>query len=273
MRNRHAPFHCLSVLAFAGLPISIHFDRPDPPTGDPPSGGGGGGGSGNPDLDRAKAELEQRDKQIADLNAKITELGQNVVSKEDKAELAKLKREKEEAEKKRLAEQGELQKLLDKANEELRASRAAAEEADKRAKKQVQDLRLSNLFDREIPKSTEIPISQVIGALGLRDYFVFNEQTEGFKIVDPVTKTTPRNANGTEMTPEEFIAKKIADTPWIATVKPKGGSGSGNATGGGTGAGGEFTSEDVREMSIADFNKNKDKIFATADRNTRPSHR
>lgn len=272
MRNRHAPFHCLSVLAFAGLPISIHFDRPDPPSGDPSGGGGGGGGSGNADLDRAKAELEQRDKQIADLNAKIAELGQNVVSKEDKAELAKLKREKEEAEKKRLAEQGELQKLLDKANEELRASRAAAEEADKRAKKQVQDLRLSNLFDREIPKNTEIPTQQVIGALGLRDYFVFNEQTESFRIVDPITKTTPRNANGTEMTPEEFIAKKISDTPWIATVKPKGGSGSGNVIGG-SGAGGEYTSEDVAEMSIADFNKNKDKIFAAADRNTRPGKR
>jgi len=268
MRSRRPILNCLSVLAFAGMPFSIHFDRPDPPDG---GGGGGGNPPVNPDLERARKELEERDKQIAEMNAKIAELSKSVVSDDEKKQLAALKKEKEEAEKKRLAEQGELQKLLDKANAELADARRAAEEADKRAKKQVVDLRLTNLFDREIPKSTDIPIQQVIGALGLRDYFVYNEQSDSFRIVDPLTKTCPRNANGTEMTPEEFIAHKINGTAWIAAVRPKGGSGSGNANGGGSGVNGGFTSDDVAKMSIAEFNQKKKDIFAEADRNTRPS--
>lgn len=271
MRNRRSPLHCLTLLASCGLPLSVHFDRPDPPDG----GGGAGAPPVNTDLDRARKELEERDLQIAELNKKIADLGKNVVSDDEKKQLAALKKEKEEAERKRLAEQGELQKLLDKANADLAAERAARENAERSSKQQVADLRLSNLLEREIPKGTDIPAKEVIGALGLRDYFNYNEATGAFTIVDPITKTSPRNANGTAMTPEEFIAKKISDTPWIASVKPKGGSGSSSTAGGGGGSGanGEFTDEDIQKMSIEDFNKHRAAIFASADRNTRPAIR
>lgn len=250
-----------------GLPMTAKFDRPD---GDA-SPGGGGGGSTNPELERARSELEASARQIAELNEKIAKMGSNVVSDDDKKLLAQLKKDKEDAETKRLAEQGEFKRLLDKANEDLAAANKAREDSDRRAKQQVADLRLTNLLEREIPRHTEILPAQIIGALGLKDYFVFNETTGAFTIMDPITKAAPRNANGTAMTPEEFIAKRIADTPWAASMKPKGGSGSQTVEGGGSGEGGEFTSEDIANMSIEEFNKHRDTIFSAADKNTRPA--
>lgn len=263
-RRKHNPV--LSMFLMFGLPMTAKFDRPD---GD--GSQGGGGGSANPELERARSELEASARQIAELNDKISKMGSNVVSDDDKRLLAQLKKEKEDAETKRLAEQGEFKRLLDKANEDLAAANKAREDSDRRAKQQVADLRLTNLLEREIPRHTEIPPVQIIGALGLKDYFVFNETTGAFTITDPITKAAPRNTNGTAMTPEEFIAKRIADTPWAASMKPKGGSGSQTVEGGGSGEGGEFTSEDIANMSIEEFNKHRDTIFSAADKNTRPA--
>lgn len=255
----------LYALAGSSPPFRVHFCPPDDA-----AGGGGGGGGPDPAIARAKQELEERDAQIATLNQQIADLNKNVVSEADKKELAKLKAEKEEAEKKRLAEQGELQKLLDQAREELAAEKKNREDAEKKNKEQVRDLRLSNFLEREIPKHTTIATPQVIGALGLRDYFSFDEKNGSFTVVDPMTKTTPRNKNGAPMTPEEFVASKIAETPWMKDFVPKGGSGGQSTSGDGSGADGEFTSEDVANMSTEEYIKNQDKILAQADANTRP---
>ena len=268
-RRRNSPMHCLALLSFAGLPFKIHFDRPDPPLGE---GGGGGGGTPPPppsEIELARRELAARDAEIAEMQAKIADLSSKSMSDADRKALADLKAEKAEAEKKRLAEQGELQKLLDAANNELAETKRKLEEVTSNAKKREIDLRLSNFLEREIPKHTGVPSEQIIGALNLKSWFVYEEATGAFKILDPIAKTTPRNSNGGAMTPEEFVGKKIAETTWAATVKPLGGSGSHSQDRPGSGLDGEITSTDLAGMSIAEYKKNRAKVFAEADANTR----
>jgi len=262
-RRRRFPDSALAMLLVAGS-ITSRFDRPE---GDPPAPGPGGPSDNEK---RLRDELVARDAQLAELNAKIADLSKNTVSDADKKELDKLKREKAEAENKRLLEQGELKKLLDQAQNDLASAQQEASKAKAEADARIRDMRLTNFLTNECPKHTEVPADQIIAALRLADWFVDNPAVPGaFMIQDPITKTSPRNAKGNPMTPEEFVADKIAKTAWAAAVKPKGGSGSQSQTGAGTGVNGQFSSDDIANMSVAEFNKNKSKIFAQADSNTR----
>lgn len=266
-RPSYLPGTAAAMMLMAGSILSARFDRPD---GDPPAPGGGGAGGPSDNEKKLREELVARDAQLAELNAKITDLSKNTVSDADKKELDKLKKEKTEAENKRLLEQGELKKLLDTAQSALATAEQNAAQAKADADARIRDMRLTNFLTNECPKHTDVPADQIIAALRLADWFVDNPATPGaFMIQDPITKTTPRNAKGNPMTPEEFVADKISKTPWAAAVKPKGGSGSQSQTGAGTGANGEYSPEDIRNMSIDEFNKNKKKIFAQADANTR----
>lgn len=239
--------------------------------GDPPAPGGGGAGGGeDPNVAKLRAELVERDNQLAEMNRKIADLSKNTVSDADKKELDRLKKEKTEAENKRLLEQGELKKLLDQAQAALATAEQDAAQAKADAEARIREMRLTNFLTNECPKHTDVPADQIIAALRLADWFVDNPAVPGaFMIQDPITKTTPRNAKGNPMTPEEFVQDKIARTPWAAAVKPKGGSGSQSQTGAGSGVHGEFTSDDIRDMSLADFKKNQKAIYAQADANTR----
>lgn len=272
MKHRNRMHLASLMFSLAGLPFSARSNRLMSPDPDPNAGGGGGGGGGgeNPDLVRARQELLERDAQIAEMNKKIEALSKDSITAADRKELEKLKKDKAEAETKRLYEQGELQKLLDKTNADLSAAQQELAKAKADGERQVWDLNLSNFFDRQIPLHTEVPVAQVVGALGLRSFFQPGPQG-GLVVIDPSTKTTPRGPKGAPMTAEEFIASRIAETPWLAAVKPKGGSGSKSVDGGGSGVAGEFTSDDVSKMTTEQFIANRDKIFAAADANTKPT--
>lgn len=262
-RPSYLPGTAAAMMLLAGSVLSARFDRPDDA---PPAPGPGE----DPNVAKLRAELVQRDEQLAEMNKKIADLSKNTVSDADKKELDKLKKEKAEAENKRLLEQGELKKLLDQAQSALATAEQNAAQAKADADARIREMRLMNFLTNECPKHTDVPADQIIAALRLTDYFVDNPNVPGaFMIQDPITKTTPRNAKGNPMTPEEFVEDKIKRTPWAAAVKPKGGSGSQSQTGAGSGVNGEFSSEDIQKMSIAEFKKNKAAIYFQADANTR----
>lgn len=262
-RPSYLPGTAAAMMLLAGSVLSARFDRPDDA---PPAPGPGE----DPNVAKLRAELVERDSQLAEMNKKIADLSKNTVSDADKKELDKLKKEKAEAENKRLLEQGELKKLLDQAQSALATAEQNAAQAKADADARIREMRLTNFLTNECPKHTDVPADQIIAALRLADYFVDNPNVPGaFMIQDPITKTTPRNAKGNPMTAEEFVEDKIKRTPWAAAVKPKGGSGSQSQTGAGSGVHGEFTSEDIQKMSTADFKKNQKAIYAQADANTR----
>lgn len=262
-RSSYFPGTAAAMMLMAGSILSARFDRPE---GDPPAPGPGE----DPNVAKLRTELVERDSQLAELNKKIADLSKLTVSDADKKELDKLKKEKADAETKRLLEQGELKKLLDQAQGELATAQQQAAQAKTDADARIRQMALTNFLTNECPKHTEVPADQIIAALRLADYFVDNPAVPGaFMIQDPITKVAPRNAKGNPMTPEEFVADKIAKTAWAAAVKPKGGSGSQSQSGVGTGVNGQFSSDDIQNMSIPEFNKNKKAIFAQADANTR----
>lgn len=181
----------------------------------------------------------------------------NAPSADEINELREFKAEKAKLEQEQKKKKGDYEKLL--SEQQTKHAKELAEWQDKfnteRAARQHD--RLDAIFGRVVPSHTDVPVDDL--APLLRPYFKFDD--DGDLTID-ANGTWPLNDQGKEMTPEEFIAKFIADRPHFARFVPKGGSGGGNGRGKGNGGKGKFTDEQIRNMSQAEFEKHHDEIMA-----------
>ncbi len=252
-------FGLLSLAGGPGNRYNIRFDRPD---GDGDAGGGGGGGGGgtpnpkpgdkapepNAELEAARAEAAAAKAEAERTAKELAEFKKSAPSAADKAELARLKQEKEAAEAKRLKDEGQFEKLLADADKKA-ADRIAEIEKDRDTiKSKYHASKIDAVVSNETPKHSDID-SRILFKSLFADFLRVDDKT-GEVVVRDADGNPIRGPKGKDLTPAEFIEAEISKNDWAKRAKVKGGSGGARGEPGkAPGSGGDLTDEQIAGMT------------------------